>query len=473
MNKLGQNTTISPHSFSNTTNITRQGWTNSPNGRGTIDIIWDCGLTTFLCCWSVLVINVPKPGTGTWHMLYRKTMLLIICAAAPEIIFQIALGQLLSAHQSVKDFHKSGHKNWTLRHAFYADMGGFHLQTENWPSFPIDTKQMHYLITRGYIDYPELQDIDIRDKDKVDGMLRLITLAQTLWFIVNMIFRAVQRLTITTLELSSAAFVIMSVATTICWLRKPADVQHPDIITMKVSLAEVLVDAGVEATTIPYTNTPLDFAGRENWAWSIIWTYGLRYLRKFNLASLPVERPVNRIQNTFVPPISGAVYCFFVFAYCVYFAVFIAAWNFTFPTPLERKLWRITSTMALCAPLLMSVVMHLTFYWLPTIKRRLKTAAANAEGTSIDVLDSKKSSRTAAGIVYRVLKKAQKILKRNPLLRDPAMDAPTSLILGTWFCGILYGFARIYILVADVIELRSLPASAYQSVDWEEYWPHF
>src|SRR5271168_2665592 len=37
-----------------------QGWTPSASGRGTIDIIWSCALTMFLCSWSVLCLQVPS-----------------------------------------------------------------------------------------------------------------------------------------------------------------------------------------------------------------------------------------------------------------------------------------------------------------------------------------------------------------------------------------------------------------------------
>ena len=47
-------------SSENGTSTARQGWTSSPNGRGTVDIIWQCSSTIFLCCWTVLCLNVPS-----------------------------------------------------------------------------------------------------------------------------------------------------------------------------------------------------------------------------------------------------------------------------------------------------------------------------------------------------------------------------------------------------------------------------
>ena len=55
--------------------------------------------------------------------------------------------------------------------AFFADMGGFVLQTPDWVSFPIDAKQLHYLVTKGYVADPEATEDTIRDRNKIGGFL--------------------------------------------------------------------------------------------------------------------------------------------------------------------------------------------------------------------------------------------------------------------------------------------------------------
>ena len=173
-----------------------------------------------------------------------------MCAGAPEVIFQAALGQWLSARHSVKLFHESGHKDWTPRHGFYTNMGGFHLRPPDWQSFPIDAKQLHYLVIHDFLPYPSLGDAHIHDKNKVDGMLRFITLVQTLWFLVNLIVRASQGLAITVLELSTSGSVMFSVAITLCWMKKPADIRHPDYLDTQTELADILRRAGSEAAKV-------------------------------------------------------------------------------------------------------------------------------------------------------------------------------------------------------------------------------
>ena len=154
----------------------RQGWTDSPDGRGTASIIWSCAITTGLCCWSVLIVNLPSPKTGYWSTFARKLMLLALCALAPETIFQVALGQWLAARKSVQ-LLRPLRRDWSLRHGFFVEMGGFHLWSSDYlDGFPVNSDQLHFLVTKGYVGLPDLEESQIRDRDKVDTLLRLITL---------------------------------------------------------------------------------------------------------------------------------------------------------------------------------------------------------------------------------------------------------------------------------------------------------
>ncbi|KAF7512485.1 hypothetical protein GJ744_001420 [Endocarpon pusillum] len=105
-----------------------------------------------------MVVNVPNPQSTKSQILMRKLYLIALCVMAPELIYQAALGQWLSSHRSVKLFRDAGHPDWNVRHGFYADMGGFHLQCPDWKSFPIDAKQPHYLVVHKYVESPKLQD---------------------------------------------------------------------------------------------------------------------------------------------------------------------------------------------------------------------------------------------------------------------------------------------------------------------------
>ena len=252
----------------NVTADTRLGWTGAPNYRGTLDILWNSALTIFLCCWSILILNVAAPD-DTWFTIFRRKLILTVftCVAA-EFILGVSLAQYLSAQKAKTLFHASDYKTWTLTHSFYAEMGGLLFQTPDYPAFVIDGRQLHYLVVNEYVEYPKLNDDAIRDKNKADPVLRFITLVQVLWFCINVALRAASGLAITTLELTTAAFVISSTSSTIFWLKKPADVMRPKVLFSKddTTMAQILKGAGDEARDLWYC-TPLDFVSREEWSW--------------------------------------------------------------------------------------------------------------------------------------------------------------------------------------------------------------
>lgn len=54
-----------------------------------------------------------------------------------------------------------------MTQAFFADMGGFVLQTLDEPF-----EQLFYLVSRSYLPCPNLETSEIEDKNKSDGLVR-------------------------------------------------------------------------------------------------------------------------------------------------------------------------------------------------------------------------------------------------------------------------------------------------------------
>ena len=180
-------------SFINDTNggLLQQGWTPQPDGRGTIDIISRASLPSFCCCWTVLCLNVPPPTWGRWKRLLEKTLVACLGIVGPEFILQLSFGQWMSARRSVEDFKRLGYSDWSMAHAFLADMGGFVLHARDWVPFPLDAKQVHYLVVRDI--YHTLQWDWTSQLSMIrtegDGVVRFITICQILWFSLNCIGR--------------------------------------------------------------------------------------------------------------------------------------------------------------------------------------------------------------------------------------------------------------------------------------------
>jgi hypothetical protein len=90
----------------------------------------------------------------------------------PEFVLICAMGQYCSARAAVQAFAETKHTGWIMKHAFFADMGGIHIKFPDMLSFPVNAKQMHFLIRNGYIAYPSIAINDISDTNKADGLSR-------------------------------------------------------------------------------------------------------------------------------------------------------------------------------------------------------------------------------------------------------------------------------------------------------------
>ncbi|KAI4140097.1 MAG: hypothetical protein L6R39_005953, partial [Caloplaca ligustica] len=333
-----------------TSTVRRDGWVSQPNGRGTFDILWSCLFTIFLCTWVSLHLNVPSMQETYRHQFSRKLRWMVQAIMAPEFVLGFATGQKVEANRSVEDFKNlplppgQERPKWTIRHGFYANMGGFVFHARESCPFPINSKQLLWLIKRGYVEYPKMTAKEVWDKSKADGFQKSLTCLQTGWFIIQIIGRAAQRLPITTLEITTLSFVLCTLVMFTQWANKPLDVESPTILTSNNSIEEILLAAGDDANE-PYKWTPLDFVDDPSPSWLTEVQPHLRF------RAGPKTRPLPRLTNDRFPVIGAgpdAVFLFlFTMAYC---GLHFVAWDFSFPTRLECHLWRAASiVISACA----------------------------------------------------------------------------------------------------------------------------
>lgn len=151
-----------------------RGWVPQSNDRGTLDIIVSCGLTVFLCIWTSVCPNVAAPEHGKWALQRNRLYMFLLGVIGPEFVLCICMGQYAGALRNFKMFQGSGYEEWTMKHAFLADMGGIHLRVEGsgMKTFPVTGRGLHFLVTKGYMSYPEISEESIKDKNKSDGLTR-------------------------------------------------------------------------------------------------------------------------------------------------------------------------------------------------------------------------------------------------------------------------------------------------------------
>ena len=444
------------------------GWTDQPNGRGTLDIIWTSIFTMFLCSWSVLYLNVSGPCDSTVDIFVRKLWNTLLCLLGPEFSMLTALGQWQSASESVIEFQNSGYQGWTIVHAFFADMGGFILHSPDYKPFPVNAKQVHYLVCRDYINFPSIDKRSIIDKNKSDGFLRILTLCQALWFIVNITGRASQNLAITGLELTTAAFVVCTIVTCFCWSHKPADLTVSEIIHTKTSISIILHHAGHNVHK-NYRETPLDFISRKEWHWSLYWSNWLNICRHMGFKFVQVIKPVDRFANTNTTELKGWRLALFYATNLVYTGIFIFGWNFDFPTEIEQTLWRVASITMFSTNLWYFLITKYVFTVHPALRRRYGNHLSYSEDSNNNI------ERRRWVICDRLSQIAEAVaatIRNNSIDKDPELTVPLKAIVPMYLLGFVYCVARSYIFIADAIELRYLPISAYKSVEWSSVLPH-
>jgi hypothetical protein len=351
----------------------------------------------------------------------------------------------------------------------------------------VDSKQLLFLITNGFVEKPSIEREAIKDKNKVDGLLRLITLCQIVWFGVNIVGRAVQGLAITCIELTTAAFIVCNIGTVYCWIHKPADVLRAEHIYSPHSIEEIVETAykymdeqesneqkkdsplAVPKTHF-YIRTPLEVLSRREWHWSKYWSNWINIIRHCGFVFEPTRRPVDRFENTGFLFVPGYLYYITLLISAAYAGLFILAWDFEFPTKIERTLWRAASLTVPCVALVYWTVTEWSFYTYPKLRSRLEGLFSSRPYHVHD-----RNTTTPAWFGQKIRNSAHRVaasIRNNSVHKDPALDVPLKAILPMYVLGVFYCHARVFLFLEDVIELRSLPVTAYQTVNWSAFIPH-
>ena len=100
-----------------------------------------------------------------------------------------------------------------------AEMGFWVVETKDGVRFPLNGEALVFLMEEKHISMEDVRDkvlvdvASINDRNKADTLLRVIALAQGIWFVINCLARAAQHLPLTTLELTVLAFFVPNLGT--------------------------------------------------------------------------------------------------------------------------------------------------------------------------------------------------------------------------------------------------------------------
>lgn len=254
------------------------------------------------------------------------------------------------------------------------------------------------------------------------------------------------------------ANIYCTLATYVFWWNKPSDVQTTQLYELKTSMVDIMREAG-ESASGEYRNTPLDFISRKEWAGSLLWNYLVNFLRRMYLIMKSPNPPLQRFTTFNFPRPSTKAWL--VFVLCVsmaYTSFFVGAWSFFFPSNVELQLWRAVSiTQAAMAFIGASF--------------EIIMLDAPVEHTTKADLPTASNAKTSQGGKH-LLHKLWNTPWNNELTGNfPALDVPfRSVLVMTPICA-TYVICRIIIIAEDIASLRSLPASAFVTVDWSKFLP--
>ena len=243
------------------------------------------------------------------------------------------------------------------------------------------------------------------------------------------------------------------------WARKPSGVAQPIVIHTRVSIDEILKEAG-DAASQPYFDTPLDFVdGRQGWSWPKYWSCWMNILRRLGIIFAPRKRPINRVPNDTWPEVKKYRYMFLFHA--AYAGINFAGWNLDFPSASERFLWRFFACLNL-ASIAVTWIVDRSIFWLwPRLQPVLRMEA-----------DEPSLPGNVATSELRKRKGCLDWLRNNSHNKDPSKEIALKALLPVSICGSIYIIARGYVLFEDLANLRALPPSAYEMVQWSLFIPH-
>lgn len=121
--------------------------------------------------------------------------------------------------------------------------------------------------------------------------MHFIMVVQLLWFGATFLARIAKGFAIPAIELNIVALIFSTLPIDFLWRHKPADVRTAETLVTDASID--LVGRG-DVARGPYSQTPLDFISRKEWAWSVYWSHMKHALQRLHMIPTPQSscRPI-------------------------------------------------------------------------------------------------------------------------------------------------------------------------------------
>lgn len=303
------------------------GWISTNCGRGTIDILWNCLFTIFLCVWTAIHLPVPchdqeRPDSLRAKIVKSRIGPSLITLIAPELFSVVAVEEFVIARRISLQMKKVVGNDFTLTHAYFFLMGGFCLESPSGRRHQLRPKDVEKLerdaVVPNWISGLQLvKKAQIKDMAKSDTLTKVVACSQALWLVTQVGSRLSQNKALTLLEVSTMAYVLCAIIMYGAWWDKPQDCTSPIIIACS---EDTLEEVSSSAYVYHKEWDELIWAGRD---------------------LLPMPASNRRAINgsiLLIPVVFGAIH--------------VASWNITLPSQLESRMWPVSTLYCLVGPII-------------------------------------------------------------------------------------------------------------------------
>lgn len=212
-------------------------------------------------------------------------------------------------------------------------------------TWALSSMQMLYAYNEGIISLPDVTAKELNDRSKGDALVKGLAVLHITWLVISVIARAVQKLAISQLEITVLAFSACALVTYLLLWYKPQDVKVPTYVDISSTLTREQI---IQLAARSPVSTPMV---HQYWLHGVAiramadnvfpWSPGIKFKLSYVMKDHIFLNPI------FVGIAGGGV---------IFGGVHFAAWNFTFPTPIETLLWRISCTYLVMYPLLGTLI---------------------------------------------------------------------------------------------------------------------
>ncbi|KAF7979534.1 hypothetical protein HWV62_42122 [Athelia sp. TMB] len=246
-----------------------------------------------------------------------------------------AIRQAVYNQVAVARFVGKFNEAWKIQHAFFIIMGGYYFYNKNGPCYPLSPEVVVELVRRGHLVAPTSDEL--ANQSKGDALSKGVAILQTLWFVMQCIARRIEHLPVTSLEVMTLAYTVITVAMYIVWWDKPLNV------SCAVRVPEEVIE---DQDVVQYEST-----------WEHITAYAASsqdaYVDLRKCSRVPTFWAGDR-DNDNIPADGIALLVAMIFG-----AVHCVAWTDGFPSPLEQWLWRASAIAMIAVPPVLAVSLSL------------------------------------------------------------------------------------------------------------------